>query len=238
MNISVLRSISLFADISDEDLEVLTAYAKTRQFAEGETLLHYGDRGFAAYVILSGTVKVHRATSLNAEVTIAVRGPGECVGELSIIDEDAVSASITAFSAVNALELRSSSLRAALQASPSLSWAVLQSLSRRLREASDMIEALATKPAAQRLAGVIAAIAEQHGERIRTVIWPAAETDPIKISLKLTMTDLANIVGNSREQVSKAFSRLRRTGIVSRDPRDRKIVVFDIDRLKEFSSRP
>ena len=95
MDISFLRKVSLFANLSDEDLEYLNSKITKRSLAEGEYLFHEGDVGDEAFIVESGQLEVLKSRQ-DRQVLLAIRDRGEVIGEISLFQDDARTASIRA----------------------------------------------------------------------------------------------------------------------------------------------
>lgn len=131
----LLREVPLFAELPPEDLEQVAAIAQEQLFASGAEICREGDPGQAMYVIVSGQVEVLKAYD-TGEKRLAVRGPGEFVGEMAVIDAIPRSASLHAAGEVRVLVIEGQAVEAILRERPSVSIAMLRGLSRRLRELS------------------------------------------------------------------------------------------------------
>ncbi|MDR3711035.1 MAG: Crp/Fnr family transcriptional regulator [Capsulimonadaceae bacterium] len=230
MNVYALKAVSIFSGLDGDDLALLASHARTEAFEAGSPLIHQGDREAPLFAITAGRVKVFRTSASGLEVIIAVRGVGECLGELSVLDGAPRSASVAAVTDVEAIQIDRLAMRQAVSASPKLAWALLTALSLRLREASDTIEAMATKSLIERLAFVLISIGDQHGAAI-----DASDNAPVKLPAPLTTTDLAALVGNSREKVTKALTSLRAKSLVSRDPHDHGLILDDPASLRHLA---
>src|SRR5919201_2595897 len=89
--------------LSAEDLAALTARGIPRSFPRGQALFHVGQMPDRVLLLRKGRVKVETSTSAGRSVVLAVRGPGELVGELAALDELPRSASIVALEPVDAV---------------------------------------------------------------------------------------------------------------------------------------
>jgi len=111
----LLRGVPLFADCSEEQLSEIAGLAEELTLAAGHELTHQGHRGGLFVVILHGTAEVH----VGDEV-VRTLGPGDFVGEISIVVGGRSSATVVATSQVRALILAEADFRHVLQHSPSL----------------------------------------------------------------------------------------------------------------------
>src|SRR5215213_11520330 len=88
-----LRQVSLFADLSDEELGQLYAMSRTVSFNSGELVFEEGSPGDALYVVLDGELEVSKRQG-GQDVVLAVRGVGDFIGEMSILEQAPRSASV------------------------------------------------------------------------------------------------------------------------------------------------
>jgi hypothetical protein len=131
----LLREVPLFADLPPEDLEQVAEVAQEHLYAAGAEICKEGDPGQAMYVIVSGEVEVLTAQGAG-EKRLALRGPGEFVGEMAIIEATPRSATLRAAGEVRVLIIEGQAVEVILRERPAVSIAMLRGLSRRLREIS------------------------------------------------------------------------------------------------------
>lgn len=138
--IDLLKQIPLFEGLPDELLEQLATKMVADSLNDGETLFRKGDPGNAMYVITRGWVKITTVDSQGGELMLNQCGPGESIGEMSLLDEEPRSASVTAIAPAEVLELSREDLFEVLAAYPSLARHMLRKLSARMRFSTTYIE--------------------------------------------------------------------------------------------------
>ena len=138
MTLDELRRVSLFADLSDEDLEQLYAMSRTVSVNPGELLFEEGSPGDALYVILDGELEVTRRQDPQ-DVLLAVRRTGEFIGEMSLLDQAPRSASVRALRESRLLEINHAAFQTLLSRSPSASSKMLHTVTSRLRSTESML---------------------------------------------------------------------------------------------------
>ena len=126
--IDALRSVSLFSDLDDAELEQIALLFKERHFAPGETVVKEGAEGAAFFLVQSGTASVsvrgNERTSL---------GPGDHFGEIALIDEGVRSATITATTDLFCYGLTLWEFRPLVIENGLIGWKLLHSLAKKLR---------------------------------------------------------------------------------------------------------
>ena len=133
--ILLLREIPIFAELSPEDLKLVAEIAREEWYPQNTDIFQQGDEGSAMFVIVEGRLQVLVSTN-GVERELAQRGPGEFVGEMAIIESVPRSATLRAQTDVRLLSIDGDTFKQILQERSDVSFAVLRSLSRRLREMS------------------------------------------------------------------------------------------------------
>ena len=129
----VLRSVPLFSDLSAEDLGRLASEATAATLEPGEALFAEGDQGDVAYVISTGDVEVLK-TSGPRQVLLALRGEGDVIGEMALLDAAPRMATVRAKTTVELVAISKSSLDRLLESSAGASRALFRVLLARWRE--------------------------------------------------------------------------------------------------------
>jgi CRP/FNR family transcriptional regulator/CRP/FNR family cyclic AMP-dependent transcriptional regulator len=188
--------VSLFANLDVESLRDLASVTRRRGFRPGEVIFHRDDPGQVLYVIREGKVRIYVTGPDGQEATLVVFGPGDYFGELALLDEQPRSATAVALDAVEVYALQRSDFLSAVLRHPRIAIQVMRVLSLRLRQTDSMIEDLLFLDVHGRVAKKLLELAELHG--VRT-------SEGIRIEMKLTQSDLAALVGASRESVNKVI---------------------------------
>jgi CRP/FNR family transcriptional regulator, cyclic AMP receptor protein len=214
---ALLAKAELFREVPVEVRREVAAKCIRRKFPKGTVLFHKESTDRALYLIASGRVRIYLAGGSGQEVTLNVCGPGEAIGELSILDGRPRSASAQAIDDVVVYSLRDDEFVRVLNPSP-MAAAALRVLGARLRRATDEAESLALFDVFGRLARRLLELAERHGS--------GGEID-----LQLSQTDLASLVGATRETVNRALGAFRHQGLI--DQRGHRIVILQPDLLRQ-----
>ncbi len=135
-----LKNIPLFHDLPDRDLNDLARKVTERSYAAGEALVRKGETGDALFLIVDGAVKIVSENAQGEELVLNQCGPGETIGEMSLLDQSPRSASVVALSATRVLELDRAAFTEIINQQPELSLLLIRSISSRLRFATTYIE--------------------------------------------------------------------------------------------------
>ncbi len=207
--------------------DALRALGGTRRFPRESTLLMEGDRGDHALVLRAGRVRIVNCAPDGREILVAVRGPGELVGELSALgtDETGRAASVIALEEVVAQVIPGAVLVEFLHQHPAAAVALLRQFASRLRESSARHVGAGAYDSLHRVARTLVELAERDGHVVDT---------GIAVAVGLTQDDVAGLVASSRETVTRALAVLRRRDLIATERR--RIVVRDLERLRQFAS--
>ncbi|HID56824.1 TPA: cyclic nucleotide-binding domain-containing protein [Candidatus Poribacteria bacterium] len=129
MMISTLRRATLFHEIPDNALEHLASSSQVLEYSPGYVLIEQGDPGDALYLVIEGSVSI-----LRDGMEITRRGPGECVGEMALIDNAPRSASVVAAEHVRAIRITRDNFWRMIERYPSVARHLLRLLTSRIRQ--------------------------------------------------------------------------------------------------------
>ncbi len=205
MSHSALRQVGLFADFSAEELDQLATSLRRRRYAEGQVIFAQGDPGSSLYVVEEGSVRICRASAEGKEVVLAMLGPGEFLGELALLDGEPRSADAVAQESCQLALLPREDFLRFLESKPHTALRLLAVVSRRLRDADQMVQDALCLDVPARLARVLLDLAESRGQ--------SHEAGTL-ISLRLTQSELAGMVGATRESVNKWLGFFDRQGAI------------------------
>src|SRR5438067_2237138 len=203
---SVLEGIPLLAGLPTADLTALAAALTHQRFARDEIVLMQGDKHGDLYIVERGSVRVVLTSPDGREVVLALLGPGEFFGELSLLDGLPGSAEVIAQEDCSLLRLRREHFRSFLRTHPDTAEALLAVLSRRIRDTNTLVYDTTFRDVPSRLANAIVKLATTHGRR---------EEDGIVIGLRLTQEALASMIGSSRISINKYLRQWERRGFIS-----------------------
>lgn len=219
---TVWRELPIFRQLSPEALAKFQKVSYQRAFPAGFTILTIERPTEFVYIILRGTIKIRALHEDGSEVILAILGPGEIVGD--IIDEAQLSyvAMVETVEEATLLWLTRDDFQASLQTIPTLSYNVVQALARRLRTTDSYLHSILRLDVPGRLAYRLLHFAEEYGQ--------ALPTGELMIPLRLTQSDLADLIGASRVRVNHAFMAFKRRGILSVG-QDHRIVIHNLKLL-------
>jgi CRP-like cAMP-binding protein len=215
------RPSGFLAALTGVETEALHARGTRRRYRRGSMLFNEGETSDRVVFVLDGRVKISHLTEDGREVVLAVRGPGDLLGELSAVDGEPRSAGASAIDPVDALVISAGDFLAFLQSQPRVATILLKTITGKLRDADRKRIEFAAQDTLGRVAARLVELAERFGKR---------EGTGVRITVPLSQQELAGWTGSSREAVSKALQILRRRGWV--ETHRRGATVRDLDSLR------
>ncbi len=204
-----LAELSLFRGLPPERLQRLNEQLRKKVAPAGTNLITADQPGEVVYVILEGTVKILVEQADGREVILAFLGAGDTVGEMSLVDSAGRSATVVTLEKCLLLWMDRRTFQELLVHVPEFAQNLVRMLTSRLRLANEQIQALSALDVAGRLARQLLAFSERYGLR--------QPNGGILIPLRLTQSDLADLVGASRERVNQVLGELRQRGLLTLD---------------------
>lgn len=219
--IAALGDVPLFSGLRPAELRLIAGQLRRHRFRSETTILHREHPGGALYVILSGKVKVHNGSCDGKEFVLALLAAGELFGEMSLLDGGGRSANVTTLEPTEVLVLTRDALMACIQQSPQIAINLLATLAGRLRLSNENNQAFATLDASGRAAKRLLDLGRKHG--VKTAAG-------LQIGIRLSQSDLAGLIGTTRETTNKILNEFRSLGWLAVD-KQRRITLLREDRL-------
>ena len=223
--IEVLKTGPIFRDLSESDLKSVVNKMVSQSYKKGHVILEEDSTGDHCYFLTRGRVKITRVSSDEREVILALLGPGDFFGEMSLLSGEARSANVVTLEKTKALTLNTVDFLGTLELYPKVSINLLRELAIRLQKSDEQIASLSLSDSERRIAISILRIAEEQG----TIQHGNVTIDPLP-----SQQDIANMAGTTRETVSRIYKLLVEDGHVQRI--SKKLIIVDFKRfLKDFS---
>ncbi len=226
--VELLRSVPLFADLEEGELERFSHVAVPRSFPAGTRVFHEGDDSDACYIVRDGSFRVTREHSDGRAITLATLGPGEIFGELAMLDGDRRSASAESITDGTLLALPANDVRNLLSRNPEIALKLVAGLVRRLRAANMRLSRQSFQTVPSRVAGILAQLSRDGQEGG----GGDGDGEMTEVTIRMNQTDLAQLAGTSRESVSRFLAELERAGVV-RSGRGR-VTVLQPNKLRNY----
>lgn len=197
---ATLQNVPLFSQLSPADLQRVEEVARERAYPKNSVILFEDDPGDSLFVVKQGQVKVVLIGEDGREVILSVLGEGQFFGEMALLDDEPRSAHVIAMEDSTLVVLRREDFQGILLQSPALALALLRELTRRLRRADEKVGSLVLLDVNGRVARLLLDMAEEEGGD--------------RISRRLTHHTIAQMIGSSRETVSRTMRELTDKGFI------------------------
>ncbi|OEJ29482.1 transcriptional regulator [Streptomyces agglomeratus] len=215
--------VPYLARLAEESRKALLAAGTELRYPARAVVLRKGEPSTHVLLVLDGWLKVTDGSQNGHEALLALRGPGDIVGESAALHGTSRSASLTALEPVRAVVVAAERFTAFLDAQPVAARKLMALITDRMRAGDRKRLELGACGVKERLARLLLELAEWHGERV---------PEGILVRVPLTQQELAGSVGASREAVTRLLSELRERGVVT--TRRRSLVVVRPEVLRRI----
>lgn len=221
-----LRRCALFQHVDDARLRTIARSMRLRRFRRGEVIFHQGDVGDSLQIVIHGAVKIVLPSAAGEEAIIATLRTGDFFGELALLDGAPRSATATAVEATETLALPREGFLTLIDEDPMLTHGLLAGIATELRRLTGHVEELHFLDLAGRLATRLARLGRDRDPRA---------TGSVELDWPYTQSDLASMIGATRQSVNKLLSGLVEDGLL-RIERE-TLVITDLERLEARGMR-
>ncbi|MDQ4077132.1 MAG: Crp/Fnr family transcriptional regulator [Chloroflexota bacterium] len=203
-NALTLQDASLYDIITDENREWARQLTRLT-YPKGKIIFQPGDRGESLYLLHNGYVRVYRLSPDGREVTLGLLGKKDVLGELALVSGSWQTAFAEVMEDTEISLLPWTAFQEMMRREPEVAYRIMVRMSERLHQAEDLIEDLVNRDVASRVARILLQLAEQFGR---------ASQLGIVIDLRLPYQEIANMVGSTRETVTRAISHMQQNNWV------------------------
>ncbi len=224
--IELLQSVSIFWDLSDDELELISDKMVHKVFDSAKMIVLEESEGEQCFFVTKGSVKITRQGKKGREVILAILNAGDFFGEMSLLDGESRSANVITLEDTEVLTLNRQDFLIVLKDYPQIAIQLLKEMAHRLRKSDRQIASLSLSAAEKRISLCILRIADEQG-----VIKKGA----VSIPKAPIQQDIANMSGTSRETVSRTLKLLEKEDFVQRNGRE--LIIPDFNRfINEFDN--
>lgn len=224
-NLSFLRSVAIFSQLAPSELEPLAEKLRRRTFQKGEVIFHEDDPGDRLYFLGEGMVKISLVSSDGRENDIVLLTPGDCFGEMSVLDGGTRSATAVAIEPTETVTLSREEFLGFLRDHSRVAIQIIHLLIRRLRAMDEMIGGMVFLDVPTRVAKKLLELSHTYGDD---------RTAEGNLTVPIAQEELSRLVGSSRETVSRALATYRRMGLL--DTSHRRITITDPAGLERLAN--
>ena len=216
----ILSRAGIFQGVEPNAASALTSQLQPADFPRGRTVFAQGEPGDRLYIIISGKVKIGNRSPNGQETLLAILGPSDMFGELSVFDPGPRTSSATTITAVRAVSMDRDALRTWIADRPEIAEQLLRVLARRLRRTNNNLADLIFTDVPGRVAKLLLQLAQRFGIQ---------DDGALRVTHELTQEEIAQLVGASRETVNKALAEFAHRGWIRVDVKT--VWICDSERL-------
>lgn len=205
MRRAALATVPLFKPLSTAEIDQILGHTALQRRPRGTQILRKGDPGSGMIVILQGAVRISTLSEDGREVSYAILGVGEILGEISLLDGAERSADVTVIEDCVLLIVERAGFLSLIRKNPDLSLKLMGELCRRLRRSNLAVENLALLDLPSRIGKLLLGLPQVAGSAGH------------RVTIRLSQGDLATLAGGSRENVNRQLRLWEKAGIIARD---------------------
>jgi CRP/FNR family transcriptional regulator, cyclic AMP receptor protein len=220
--IDILRKVPLFSSLKDEELDAIHRESFIKKYPKDMMILLAEEEGDTLFVIIIGKVKITSFGENGKEVIFSIMGPGDFFGDMSLFDGKPRSASVVAIEDAELCLLRRENFNRLVGKYPGIALKLLKELTSRLRRADERIESLALLGVSGRIAGILLQLAEETGK--------STGDGGILIKSRPTHQELANMVGTTRETVTRILNDMEHKNYITMS--GKSVTILSPEKLK------
>jgi CRP/FNR family cyclic AMP-dependent transcriptional regulator len=213
---AALGEIALFRDLTSEQLARLSELLHYRTFPRGTYIFREDQQAEVVYFIQSGTIKIHKEQRSGddvKDVILNIVGAGDVLGDMSVVDGLGRSANAVTLDKSTLFWMNCDDFQQCLRTMPNLSYNLVRVFSSRLRLASTRIQMLSTQDVSGRVAHQLLYFASVYGD----LVQDPSPQGGIRIPIRLTQNDLAQLVGATRVRVNQALGAYKELNYITVD---------------------
>lgn len=219
-----LRRTPIFSTLSDDEMDKIIPLVVKRKLRKNTVIFHENDPASAFYLVKTGRIKIYRVSRDGREQVLYLLGDGQIFGDVPTFDGGPYPATAATMTDSEIYLINREDFNNLIRRNPEIALKIIQALGGRLRQALDLIRDLSFKQVPHRLAGLLLKLEREYGQQ---------SEEGILISLPLSRQDLADIVGTSRETVTRELKKMERAGMLAIDRR--MITITDREKLESWA---
>ncbi len=220
-----LHNISLFKNLSNEELKELGAYLAAASYKKKEAIFSEGEPPDWFYIVSSGKVKITKISHEGKEIILEVISPSDIFGGVAVLKNFPYPANAVAMEDTEVIKISRKNLMRLVDRFPNLMYCIALQLGDRMKSSYDSLKNIALERVEARIAALLLKLAGKVGVETK---------DGLLIDMRLTKQDVADMVGTTVETSIRTFSKFKKEGLVV--DADGKIIIKDREGLAELSS--
>lgn len=219
MTIEFIKQISIFKDLPDFLIDPILKKVKTHTYKKGDLIFSEMDEAKGVFFVKKGVVKLSKGDSTGKEVVVCIKKAGDLFAEACLFTEPGTCYPATAHMFIDGevLFLRTKDLEKDILIHPELGVEIVRYMSVQLRSLTSIVRDIALLDVYSKTISTLARLAHDFGDK--------NQHNCVSINLQITIQEFANIIGTTRESVSRVFSKLKHEQII--EIQNKKIIICD-----------
>ncbi|MDO8736992.1 MAG: Crp/Fnr family transcriptional regulator [Thermoleophilia bacterium] len=219
-----LKQTPIFSHMSDEELDSIIPHIVKRRLKKNTVIFHENDPAMAFYLVKTGRVRIYKTGPESREQVLSILGDGQIFGDVPAFDGGPYPASAATMADSEIYLIRSEDFQALVRQHPDVALKIIKVLGQRLRQSMELVRDLSFKQVPHRLAGLLVKLSDEYG----------VDTEKgLLIELPLSRQELADIVGTSRETITRELKKMEREGMLVVDRR--RLTITEPERLRNWA---
>jgi CRP/FNR family transcriptional regulator, cyclic AMP receptor protein len=223
---NLIRKVPMFSELNDQEIDAIVALVSTRNVPRKSIVVQEGDVGDSLFIILKGSAKISSYTAEGKEVVLSLLGEGGVFGEMSLLDRQPRSATVSTMEDSSLAQIRRPDFERLLLERPAIALKLLSELVSRLRRTTQVLERISTMDVPHRLYNYILDFCLRYGQSSN-----GGTTAQVRLPTHQLMADQ---LSTSRETISRAISTLKKEGIII-PIQGRSLVKIDMQALETLA---
>ena len=222
--IDFLSNVGIFSHLNHSELEPLAAKMRRRSYQRGEVIFHQDDPGDRLHFVANGMVKISLVSPDGRENDIALLSPGDCFGEMSVLNGGIRSATAVAVEATETMTMTREDFLSFINEHSRVALEIIALLVRRLRAMDETIGDMVFLDVPSRVAKKLLTLAETYRN---------SQDSNGDVAIPIGQEELSRLVGSSRETVRRALTSYRKMGLLTTS--HRKITITNMKGLERMT---
>ncbi len=218
-NTDFLKNFLLFSEMDKKALKEISSLLETKIYLNNYTIFFEGEAGSKVFFLREGRVKVIKSNQSGDEQILEIIQPGEVFGEVVLFGVDNYPATTRTMGKVKVDLLTRDKFKNYFKDNSDIGWGMLKVMARKLARSQHKIENLGLRKTRGRVANLLIDMLSDFGDSERNVI------------LNLNQQELADLIGTSRETVSRTLNQFKREGMIK--IKGNKLTILDLERLQD-----
>ncbi|MCK8828186.1 Crp/Fnr family transcriptional regulator [Natroniella acetigena] len=223
MRIDSLRNYDYFSQLTDKELAEVAKVVRTKEYKKGEIIFFEGEAGNALFMLEKGKIKLVKMKESGEEQILTILKSGSIFAEVIIFDEADYPATAIVLKDSIVGVISKDDMENLIKKIPKLSLELLKIMSKRLRRAQKMVENLGLHNTETRTTNILIYLASEYG----------SANQEIELELSISQQELANLIGSSRETVSRILNNFKDQGLI--DTARQKVIIKDLKGLEKLN---